>query len=340
MSDTHSTPSFSAGQPPKLLDRLKARLAARGVGPDMQNRYGEWCRQFIVFHGKRHPAELGAAQVAQFLEGLRQRRFPVRWRREARDALGFLYREEIGRVVELPALGRESAAAETSWATAAPASGGPGGPRLLDQVRARLRLGHYSMRTEECYVTWMCRYIRFHGKRHPLEMGGREVQEFLTHLAVKERVSASTQNQAFNALLFLYQQVLQVELPRLDAVRARRPQRLPVVLSRPEVRVLLDAIAGYDGLYQLLGRLLYGTGLRLFEGCGMRVKDLDLGRMQLMVREGKGNKDRVVMVPRALRQELEQQVEARRVLQDRDLARGVAYVPLPDALARKYPNAV
>jgi integron integrase len=196
------------------------------------------------------------------------------------------------------------------------------------------------MRTEDCYLMWIKRYIFFHHKRHPAEMGGPEVQEYLTHLAVKEGVAASTQNQALWALVFLYQQVLEMELQRLDAVRARRPQRLPVVLSRPEVRLVLEAIEGYEGLYQLIARLLYGSGLRLFEGCGVRVKDLDLGRGQLMVREGKGNKDRVVMVPRALRAELEQQVEARRILHEKDLARGIAHVPLPDALARKYPNAV
>lgn len=347
MSDSQSSLATPATQAPKLLDRLRARLQQRGFGLDMQNHFVEWSRQFILFHRLRHPNDMGAEEVAQFLNDLAARRLPMRWRREAWEALGFLYREELGRVVTLPAMQRDTAA------SAEPAVAAPRGepattalkatankPRLLDQVRALMRVRHYSPRTEDCYVMWIKRFIFFHGTRHPAEMGGREVQEFLTHLAVRDRVSASTQNQAFNALLFLYQQVLDVELPRLDAVRARRAQRLPVVLTRGEVRLVLETIDGYGGLYPLVARLLYGSGLRLFEACGIRVKDLDLARGQLMVREGKGNKDRVVMVPRALRDDLERQLATRRILHEQDLARGIAHVPLPDALERKYPNAV
>src|SRR5262249_44871476 len=152
---------------------------------------------------------------------------------------------------------------------------------------------------------WAERFIRFHGLRHPNTMGAPEIELFLTHLAVNGHVSASTQNQAFHALLFLYQQVLGIELPRLDALRAKRPKRLPAVLSPEEVRRFLDAVGGNDGLYRLMASLLYGTGLRRQECCQVRVHDLDLSRYQLTVRHGKGGKDRVVMLPRSLVAELE-----------------------------------
>jgi integron integrase len=330
MFESQSTLVQVASQEPKLLDRLRSCLQAQGYSLAVQDRFVEWCRQFIVFHRLRHPAEMGTEEVRQFLHDLGKRRLPLRWQREAWQALGFLYREEIGRVVALPEL---EAVKETK-------SNSTSKPRLLDQVREALRLLHYSLRTEECYVMWARRYILFHGKRHPLEMGAREIEEFLTHLAVTETVSASTQTQALNALLFLYQKVLGVELPRLDAVRARRPRRLPVVLSRPEVRQVLDAIDGFDGLYRLMGRLMYGTGMRLMECCRLRVKDVDWQRSQIIVRQGKGDKDRVVMLPKALRASLDEQLQSRRAVHDRDLARGIAHVPLPDALERKYPNAV
>jgi integron integrase len=213
-------------------------------------------------------------------------------------------------------------------------------PRLLDQMREVLRVQHYALRTEECYVQWVQRFILFHNKRHPLEMGGREIEEFLTRLAVEGNVAASTQMQAFNALVFLYKRVLQVEVSGLDAVRATRSRRLPVVLSRAEARQVLMAIEGCHGLYPLMTRLLYGAGLRLMECCRLRVKDVDMARGQLLVRQGKGDKDRVVMLPRSLRPALAEQLQARAALHERDLARGVAYVVLPNALERKYPNAV
>jgi integron integrase len=171
-------------------------------------------------------------------------------------------------------------------------------------------------------------------------MGGREVEEFLTHLAVEGHVSISTQNQALHALLFLYQQVLEVELPLIRAIKSQRPRRLPVVMTRAEVRQVLEAIEGCGGLYPLMARLMYGTGMRLLECCRLRVKDVDWQRNQIMVREGKGDKDRVVMLPRALKAEMEKQRDVRRGQHDKDLARGIAHVPLPDALERKYPNAV
>jgi integron integrase len=183
------------------------------------------------------------------------------------------------------------------------------------------------------------RFILFNHIRHPRTMGAAEVEQFLGHLATEGRVSASTQNQAFNALLFFYSQVLEIDLGRLDAVRARRGKRLPVVLAPEEVRRVLDKIAGANGLFSLMARLLYGCGLRVHECCTLRVHDIDLSRAQILVRAGKGNKDRVVMLPRSVRSELERQLAARRTVHERDLVRGVARVELPDALERKYPRA-
>ena len=164
-------------------------------------------------------------------------------------------------------------------------------PKLLDQVRDLIRLKHYSIRTEALYVQWVRRFILFHGKRHPREMGGAEVEAFLTHLAVEGGVAAATQNQALSALLFLYREVLGVDLPWLDNVtRAKKPQRLPTVLSVAEVAAVLERM---EGTYALMARLLYGTGMRLMECVRLRVKDLDFGRRETMIRDGKGAKDRV-----------------------------------------------
>lgn len=215
----------------------------------------------------------------------------------------------------------------------------PKAPRLLDQVRLRLRVKHYSLRTEQSYLYWIKRFILFHGKRHPRDMGAPEVEAFLTALAVEQKVAAATQNLALAALLFLYREVLQVELPWLDGVtRAKKPQRLPVVLTQTEVQRLLQCLTD-DRPAPLLVRLLYGTGLRLMEGVRLRVQDLDLERRQLTVRHGKGGKDRVTVLPAVLVPALEQQLAARRRLFDQDCAAGVAGVYLPGALARKYPNA-
>ena len=159
-------------------------------------------------------------------------------------------------------------------------------PRLLEQVRQKIRLLHYSIRTEQTYIHWIKRFILFHGKRHPLELGATEIEAFLTHLAMDRKVSASTQNQAFNALLFLYKKVLEQPLPeKIDAVRAKRPEHLPVVLTRNEARALL---ARLEGRHWLVAALLYGSGLRLLECARLRVKDLDLERRAVLVRDGKG----------------------------------------------------
>jgi integron integrase len=196
---------------------------------------------------------------------------------------------------------------------------------------------HYSIRTEDAYVQWARRFILFHGKRHPLEMGAREVEAFLTHLAVDEDVAASTQNQAMSALLFLYKVVLERPLEgRIDACRAKRPGRLPVVLTRAEVRAIL---AQLDGEKHLMAGLLYGSGLRLMECLRLRVKDVDFGQHHLVVRDGKGQKDRVTLLPGSLVEPLVKQIDAVRRRHDRDVAEGFGRVYLPHALSEKYPNA-
>ena len=210
-------------------------------------------------------------------------------------------------------------------------------PRLLEQVRERLRLKHYSIRTEQAYLDWIKRYILFHGKRHPAAMGKLEAEGFLTHLAVDRKVAASTQNQALSAILFLYKEVLGRELEWLDNVqRAKRPARVPVVLTEAEVRALLGQL---QGRHFLMASLLYGAGLRLMECVRLRVKDIDFGYAQITVRDGKGNKDRVTMLPGALREKLEEHLGRVQPLHQKDLKEGFGEVYLPFALARKYPRA-
>jgi integron integrase len=210
-------------------------------------------------------------------------------------------------------------------------------PRLLDQVRYRVRTLHYSLRTETAYVDWIKRFILFHGKRHPSEMGVMEVEAFLSHLAVERKVSASTQNQALAALLFLYREVLGQELDWLqDVTRAKKPQRLPTVLSREEVAAVLARVSGVTGL---VARLLYGTGMRLMEGVRLRVKDVDLQRREVVVREGKGGKDRVTMLPEVLVDPMRRQLAERKALFLADQTARRVDVWLPDALAVKFPNA-
>jgi integron integrase len=210
-------------------------------------------------------------------------------------------------------------------------------PKLLDRLRQTCRVRHYSIRTEDAYHDWARRFILFHGKRHPQEMGAAEINQFLTHLAVEGHVSASTQNQAFCAILFLYRDVLQVEPGRIEGViRANRPKRLPVVLTRVEVNRVLSQLADP---YRLMAELMYGSGLRLLECLRLRVKDIDLDRKEITVREGKGNKDRRTMLPASVIPRLiAHLVEVRRV-HDHDLANGYGSVYLPDALDRKLPNA-
>lgn len=209
--------------------------------------------------------------------------------------------------------------------------------RLLDQVRARIRTLHYSIRTENAYVDWIRRFIIFHKKRHPAEMGKVEVEAFLTHLAVDRNVSASTQSQAKSALLFLYEKVLLLELPWLsDIVSAKQPQRLPTVLTTGEARLVLEHLTGIPAL---ISHLLYGSGLRVLEACRLRVLDLDFTMRQVLVRSGKGAKDRVTMLPQVLIEPLRVHLEQVRQLHHKELASGDGAVYLPFALEHKYPGA-
>ena len=212
-----------------------------------------------------------------------------------------------------------------------------GKPRLLDQVRQQIRVRNYSIRTEAVYAEWVKRYIRFHHYRHPLEMGGAEIEAFLTHLAVKRNVAGATQNQALAALLFLYKEVLKVDLPWLNGiVRAKKPKHLPVVLTRDEVnRVLVQM----SGVKWMVATLLYGSGLRLLEALRLRVKDVEFARGEVVVRDGKGQKDRVTMLPRTLVAPLREHLGLVEALHQQDLAEGFGRANLPFALARKYPNA-
>ena len=228
----------------------------------------------------------------------------------------------------------ECAASDTVTANVARPAGEP---RLLDRVRGEIRLRHYSIRTETAYVEWVRRFVLFHAKRHPRDMGADEVAQFLSYLAVERDVSPSTQGQAKSALLFLYRVVLNLDLPWLDEiVAARNPRRLPVVLTPGEVRMLIGEMNGSAGL---MASLLYGTGMRLLEGLRLRVKDVEFERREVLVRSGKGGKDRVTVLPENLVLPLQQQLSKVRALHQRDLDEGFGTVWLPHALAVKYPSA-
>lgn len=209
--------------------------------------------------------------------------------------------------------------------------------KLLDKVREVIRLKHYSIRTEQAYIGWIKRYILFHNKRHPRNMSSPEITAFLTHLAVKQHVAASTQNQALSALLFLYREVLHQDLDQsLDPVRAKKPRRLPTVMNRAETR---RVIAALSGTHQLMVKLLYGSGLRLLECARLRVKDIDFAQRQIVVRDAKGGKDRITVLPDSLVQPLQEHLQHVKLLHNKDLANGHGDVYLPYALERKYPNA-
>lgn len=210
-------------------------------------------------------------------------------------------------------------------------------PRLMDQLKDKIRLKHYSIRTEKCYVDWAKRYIFFHNKKHPRDMGGAEVAKFLTHLATDLRVSASTQNQALNAIVFLYREVIDKDLGNIgDFLRAKRPERRPLVLSREEARRVIECL---EGPSRLMAELLYGSGLRLMELVRLRVKDLDFAMNQVVVRDGKGQKDRLTMLSHKVKAPLESHLIRVKKIHEEDLVQGNGRVYLPFALDRKYPNA-
>jgi integron integrase len=210
-------------------------------------------------------------------------------------------------------------------------------PRLLDQVRDTLRLKHYSIRTEETYIGWIKRYILFHDKRHPKDMGEIEIKTFLTNLAVNKNVAASTQNQAFNALLFLYREVLKQEFGQLnDVVRAKKPRKLPVVFTKEEVRLIINQL---EGTKWLMAQLMYGAGLRVMECVRLRVKDIDFSYRQIVVRDGKGGNDRVTMLPEIVIEPLKRHLEKVKTTHTLDLSAGFGKVYLPGALKKKYKHA-
>jgi integron integrase len=209
--------------------------------------------------------------------------------------------------------------------------------RLLDQVREQIRLRHYSIRTEQAYVSWIKRYILFHDKKHPKDMDKAEIEAFLTYLAKDLNVSSSTQNQAFNALLFLYNQVLHKSLDdKINAIRAKKPRRLPTVMTNEEA---MKVVKGLSGSNKLMAKLLYGSGLRLMECLRLCVKDIDFGMNQIMVRDGKGKIDRITVLPERAKFEIIEHLERVKTVHEKDLSQGYGKVYLPYALARKYPNA-
>jgi integron integrase len=227
--------------------------------------------------------------------------------------------------------------AASPWALRERPGPAPRAPRLLDRVREALRARHGSRRTEKAYVGWIRRFILFHGKRHPLEMGAAEVTRFLSALAVENQVAASTQNQALSAILFLYRVVLEQDLPWLDGVvRAKPSERLPVVLTRTEVRAVIQHLHGAP---RLMAILMYGAGLRLLECARIRVKDIDFDANQITVRSGKGDKDRLTMLPQVVKADLATHLIAVKRQHESDLRQGAGWVELPWALGRKYPNA-
>jgi len=213
-------------------------------------------------------------------------------------------------------------------------------PKLLDQVREKIRYKHYSLSTENTYISWIRQYILFNEKRHPSEMGAAEVEAFLTYLATTRHVSSSTQNQALSAILFLYREVLALDLPWLDNFeRSKKPRRLPVVLTTLEVQALLRESDKAPAPIGLIIKLLYGTGMRLMEAVRLRVKDVELSRKEIIIRDGKGGKDRVTMLPDSMVEPIRAQLAMRRAWHDQDIASGKVGVWLPDALAVKYPKA-
>lgn len=210
-------------------------------------------------------------------------------------------------------------------------------PKLLDQVRERVRVKHYSYRTEQTYVDWIKRFILFHNKKHPKDMGGEQISEFLTHLAVKGQVSASTQNQALCAIVFLYKNVLNIDPGEFSKIQwAKRPKRLPVVFSKDEVTRILTEMSG---MYKIMATLLYGSGLRLSECLRLRIKDIDFHYQQITIRSGKGDKDRSTVLPESVVGDLKEHIEDVIKQHEQDIRNGYDTVYLPNALANKYPNA-
>jgi len=314
-------------QSPKLLDQVRAALRARRYPAHAEEATVAWITRFILFHNKRHPNVLAASDVMTFLDSLTD----VAERSQARLAILFLYRQILNRPLDLPDAAPVVVASAARQPAADPLA------TLFDQVREALRVKHYAYSTEQSYLNWIKRFIRYHNQRHPRDLGGAEVAAFLTHLAVDGQVAASTQNQALAALLFLYREVLRQEIVYpIDSVRAKESQHLPAVLTKDETR---RVIAQLSGIHQLIAKLLYGSGLRLLEALRLRVKDIDFERRAIIVRDTKGDEDRVTMLPDSVVAPLKEHLQRVKRLHEQDLAKGLGSVYLPDALERKFPNA-
>lgn len=332
----------ASGKGKKLLERAWDALLEAGFAEGMARQYVSWMRDYVLFHGKRHPQEMGVPEVRAFLADGRFSGQAAAQRVEATAAIRFLYEVVLERHWPRGALeGAGERDATRSGAKPKPVylNGCQQGVKLLDRVRNALRVGQYALETEKTYVDWIKQYIFFHGTRHPEEMGALEVEQFLTYLAAKRKVAKDTQRQALNALVFLYRTVLGRELGKVMPVRGRHGKRLPVVLTRKEVPGVLHLVEGGCGMHKLMAELMYGSGVRVKECCRVRVKDVDLERLQLAVRSGKGDQDRVTVLPRRLVDRLREQIERVRRLHEDDVALGLGRVWLPPALRRKYPNA-
>jgi len=344
----------------KLLDRAMDAMLDAGFEQGPATRYVGWMRQYILFHNKRHPQEMGVTEIEQYLAsqtfgqpGGREQRA------EAERALKFLYEQVLRRLWPRDVRSGEQRAESTERRGDGGHRGAAGGRKasdargqrlddkarylngrqegvqLLDRVRNAVRVAQYALDTEKIYVNWARRYMEFHAGRRAEDMGAKEVEQFLTHLAVDRQVAAKSQRQALNALVFLYETVLGVELGRLMPVRGRHGARVPVVMTRREVPVVLERVEGARGLFRLMCEVMYGSGLRIRECCRVRVKDVELERRQLAVRNGKGDHDRMTVLPDRLVEPLRKQIERVRRVHEQDLARGFGRVWLPLALRRQ-----
>jgi integron integrase len=332
-----------------LLDRALDAALEEGLEQAGAKRYVAWMRDFILFHNKRHPQEMGMAEIQHFL-GSQQF---TGWqgpekRAEAERALRFLYERVLGR--KWPHR-RHIKAGNAGAVTSSTARGSGehgrvrfrGGQRqdvaLAERMRQALRLAQHPITTEKIYVRWVERYVAFHRGRRAEEMGAAEVEQFLTHLATDREVAAGTQKQALSALVMLYETVLGKELGQLMPIRGHHGVRVPVVMSASEVPLVLKAVVGAEGRFRLMCELMYGSGARVRECCRVRVKDVDLERRQLVIRNGKGDADRVTVLPQRLVEPLRKQMEVVARWHKRDVELGFGRVWLPRALRRKYPNA-
>jgi len=310
-----------------------AVLADMGVKRNHFRFYSHWVREFFKQHPGRRRRDLGRTEIEAYLRDLLDTKGIQNWQvQQARDALEWYYEQFRGIILE-----------PRSEGDTAPNNPVPEQISHVDwnkfekAVRQALRIEHYSIRTERTYWGWIRRFVSYHHRQKPSTMGGKEVHQFLSDLALNQNVSASTQNQALNAIVFLYRKVLKLDLEKIgDFPRARKRKRLPVVASRGEVQAVLSRMKGTEGL---MARLLYGTGMRLMEVHRLRVQDLLFDQNMIIVRSGKGDKDRRVPLPESLKPELKRHLKERNklFLQDREM--GMHEVELPDALARKYPNA-